>query len=345
MRGRGLEALDPVIITPMHVSEVNVLFLYRSTGESAVVNSKKDHIQNIHDRAMLTHLLSPTITSALKTSIPTSSVRVIATMAAPNSNNSSQTLWSSTAKDKTYSGGSRTFATDQQQQQQASNSTPQASNNNNNPKQQPQKRTTSPSHRPKTSHASNQKEPVYILTLQTDPAHHARMTALRNKYFPPHLNKLEAHLTFFHALPESKLASAVLPALERVAASTTPFDIEATQPFRMKKGFGISVPEGKGGARARQVRGELLGMWQGEDDGGWLSEQDSGMGYRTHYTVMNKVEDEGVVRRAFGEVEREFGVGEGDRGRAVGLGLWRYERGWWKWVQGFEFGGGEGRSG
>jgi len=109
----------------------------------------------------------------------------------------------------------------------------------------------------------------------------------------------------------------------------------------MKKGFGISVPEAKGGKRAREVRGELLGTWQSEEEGderSWLSEQDSGTGYRAHYTVMNKVEDEGAVKRAFGEVERSW---KGDQGTAVGLGLWRYERGYWKWVQGFEFGGGE----
>ena len=163
------------------------------------------------------------------------------------------------------------------------------------------------------------------------------MTDLRKKYFPSKLNKLEAHLTFFHALPESKLDSNILPALKNVAASTAPFDIEASQPFRMKKGFGISVPEGKGGRQARVVRTELLSLWQGGEDGSWLSEQDSGMGYRAHYTVMNKVDDEGVVAKALGEVE---GSWRGDRGRAVGLGLWRYERGYWKWVQGFEFGGG-----
>ena len=265
------------------------------------------------------------ITNALKISISSSKSRLLATMSAPN--NSGQ-LWSSIAKDKTYTGGTRTFATTEESQ--SSNNT----NSNPKPNNPHPKRATSPSHLPKTSQAENA---VYILTLQTDAAHHARMTDLRKKYFPSKLNKLEAHLTFFHALPESKLDSNILPALKNVAASTAPFDIEASQPFRMKKGFGISVPEGKGGRQARVVRTELLSLWQGGEDGSWLSEQDSGMGYRAHYTVMNKVDDEGVVAKALGEVE---GSWRGDRGRAVGLGLWRYERGYWKWVQGFEFGGG-----
>lgn len=252
-------------------------------------------------------------------------------MAAPNGN--SQTLWSSIAKDKNYSGGSRTFASTEQQ---SSNSNQKPTNQK--PNSHP-KRTTSPSHLPKTSQSENA---VYVLTLQTDAAHHARMTALRAKHFPKHLNKLEAHLTFFHALPESKLEAAILPALRDIASSTSPFEIEAAQPFRMKKGFGISVPEGKGGRRAREVRSGLLGVWQdGDGEGGsWLSEQDSGTGYRAHYTVMNKVDDEGEVQKALREVENGW---QGDRGRAVGLGLWRYERGYWKWVQGFEFGSGESR--
>ena len=280
-------------------------------------------------------LLSNFTTNVLKIPSSSSKFRLLATMPASNSSNSSQQLWSSIAKDKNYSGGSRTFASTEQP------SNPNRASNNPKPthiNNTPQKHAPSPSsHKPQTSQPE---KAVYILTLQTDAAHHARMTALRAKHFPPHLNKLEAHLTFFHALPESKLATTILPALQSVARSTPPFDIEASQPFRMKKGFGISVPEGKGGRRAREVRGRLLGAWQEEGEGGsWLSEQDSGMGYRAHYTVMNKVEDEGAVRRALGEVERGW---EGDRGRAVGLGLWRYERGYWKWVQGFEFeGGGE----
>lgn len=110
----------------------------------------------------------------------------------------------------------------------------------------------------------------------------------------------------------------------------------------MKKGVGIGVSEGKGGREARKIRGALLGGWKGKDGRGegWLTEQDSQEGFRAHYTVMNKVEDEEVVGRVLREVER--GLRWGDRGEAVGLGLWSYERGWWKWVRGFEFRGGEG---
>lgn len=241
-------------------------------------------------------------------------------MAAPNQ------LWSSIAKDTNYSGGARTFSTED------SKPDPKPSTHNNKASNPRQKRTTSPSHIPKTS---QQQEPVYVLTLLTDPAHQKRMTALRKKFFPPKLNKLGAHLTLFHALPESKLESAIIPAIKRVVSERQPFPVNAAKPFRMKKGIAISVPANEGGAHAQEVHRALLSAWENE---GWLSEQDSG-GMRAHYTIMNKVDDEEEVARAMEEVA---GSWKGDRGTVEGLGLWRYEKGWWKWVEAFEFGGKEG---
>lgn len=241
---------------------------------------------------------------------------LIATMATSNQ------LWSSIAKDTNYAGGSRTFSTEDSQPK------PKASvNRNNNTSNPNHKRTTSPSHIPKTS----QQEPVYVLTLLTDDAHQKRMTALRKKYFPPKLNKLGAHLTLFHALPESKLESTIIPTIKHVAAEWQPFSVNAAKPFRMKKGIAISVPKNQGGDLAQKVHGVLLGAWEGE---GWLSEQDAGR-MRAHYTIMNKVDDEAEVADAMEEVS---GSWKGDRGTVVGLGLWRYEKGYWKWVEAFEFG-------
>ncbi|KAK5113827.1 hypothetical protein LTR62_003211 [Meristemomyces frigidus] len=199
------------------------------------------------------------------------------------------------------------------------------------PPQQPRKRSPSPRHQPKTvpSH-----EPVYILTLQTDKPHHDRMTAWRKQYFPAQLNKLEAHLTLFHALPASKFPSSILPALRAIAASTPPFPICARKPFRLRRGIALSIPRNEGAAKIQGVHRALLGQWRGE---GWLSEQDSG-GMRAHYTIMNKADDEGQVLIAFEEVSRAF---RPDEGRAEGLGLWRYERGFWRWEEGFAFTGTE----
>lgn len=251
--------------------------------------------------------------------------------------NNGQQLWSSIAKDKNYTGGSRTFATEMDKQKKPSQT---IRSTNDNTTTRP-KRAPSPSHIPKTKTQSSTPEQVYVLTLLTNPAHSATLTNLRNRYFPRHLNKLGAHLTLFHALPASKLSSTIKPTLRNLAAREQKFPIHAAKPFRMKRGIAISVPRHQGGAKAGEIHGELLEAFKQDEREGeeWLSEQDGRGGVRVHYTIMNKVEEEEAVQRAMGEVQ---GSWEGCWGEVVGLGLWRYERGYWKWEEGFYFGGGEG---
>lgn len=246
-----------------------------------------------------------------------------------------QQLWSSIAKDKDYNGGARTFATEEPKSSPKS-SQPRPNNANNNNSSRP-KRNPLPSHIPKTNNSSEQ---VYVLTLLTDTAHQNRMTALRKRYFPAKLNKLGAHLTLFHALPGSKLQETIIPTLQNIARNTQPFKVQAAKPFRMRKGIAISVPKHQGGEQAQEVHRALLGRWK--EDGDWLSEQDQG-GMRVHYTIMNKVDEEEDVEKAMSEVEKDW---KGDWGEVVGLGLWRYEKGYWKWAEGFHFGeGGESAEG
>lgn len=190
-----------------------------------------------------------------------------------------------------------------------------------------QRRSPSPAHVPKKDKAE---EDVYVLTLLTDQAHHKRMTAIRDKYFPKKLNKLGAHLTLFHALPGSRLDDQILPTIREVASKTASFDIHAVRPFRLKRGMALSVAKNHGSLQAQEVHEALQRPWL---DAGFLSEQDRG-GCRVHYTVMNKVEDEAEVANALQELQNGF---QGDWGRAEGLGLWRYDRGWWRWEQRFNF--------
>jgi hypothetical protein len=239
----------------------------------------------------------------------------------------------------------RTTAQQQQQQQQqqeqennpspppirkiASNQPrPPTSASNQQQQNPPPKINPSPSHLPNTATAGQER--VYILTLHTTPSHHARLTALRGKYFPRHLNKLSAHLTLFHALPGSKLHSSIIPTIEDIALHTTPFEIHATKAFRLKKGIAIAISKEKGGKQGQAVHRELQRRWGAE---GFLSEQDAG-GCRLHYTIMNKVDDEDEVEKAFREVVGSFG---GDEGVAEGLALWRYDRGFWRAERTFLF--------
>ncbi|KAH9810904.1 2'-5' RNA ligase superfamily [Teratosphaeria destructans] len=100
----------------------------------------------------------------------------------------------------------------------------------------------------------------------------------------------------------------------------------------MKLGFAIGVSKARGGSQAQEVHRMLQRPWLEE---GFLSDQDAG-GCRVHYTIMNKVDDQGEVERAMEEVRGSF---RGDRGTAVGFGLWRYDRGWWRFEQEYLFGG------
>jgi len=187
------------------------------------------------------------------------------------------------------------------------------------------KRAPSPAHIPRTS--SPEKE-VYVLTFLTDQKHHQTMTELRKRYFPPRLNKLDAHLTMFHALPGSKLEEAVIPTLEQTAGSTEQFHVLAATPFKLRKGIAIGVPKGAGGDTARSVHAQLKRDWQP-----FLSDQDAG-GFAAHYTIMNKVDDEKEVNRAFDQVEGSF---RACGGTIEGVTLWRYDRGHWEWFRDFKF--------
>lgn len=180
----------------------------------------------------------------------------------------------------------------------------------------------------------NNDETRYIVTLYTNAELHDKVTLMRKRYFPKHLNKLSAHLTLFHALPESRLESDVVPLLESFTSKTAQFPIIAGPPFAMNKGIGISVPRQKGGQEARNVHEALLKVWS---EGGFLTSQDarhSGV----HYTIMNKVDDPKEVSKALQQVKSEWTE---TVGTAVGLALWQYDRGYWRSERLFPF---EGRS-
>ena len=161
----------------------------------------------------------------------------------------------------------------------------------------------------------------YILTLHTDPEHHTRVTALRTQYFPPHLNKLSAHVALFRALPGSQL-SAIESDILAVTTVQQPFPIVTGKPFLMVHGVGIHVHV----PPAKEIYRELKEKWEG-----WLSRQDKS--FNPHYTVQNKVERD-VAVRTLKEVEKLGDM----KGMVDGLTLWRYNAGYWKRERDFMFG-------
>ncbi|KAF2220870.1 hypothetical protein BDZ85DRAFT_185232, partial [Elsinoe ampelina] len=179
-------------------------------------------------------------------------------------------------------------------------------------------------HQPKTNVEDEQ---MYILTLLTDRNMHQSMTELRKKYFPPKLNHLDAHITLFHALPESKLESDILPAIKDLAQKTTKFELGATTPFKLKKGIAVGMPKDHGGNASRIVHTVLVRKWSK-----FLSQQD--FSFQAHFTIMNKVDDSQEVDRAFRDVKDQW---EACFGTAEGFSLYRYTPAGWHWKENFAF--------
>jgi mannose-1-phosphate guanylyltransferase len=189
-------------------------------------------------------------------------------------------------------------------------------------------------HFPRTEHkpnTGNEEEHVYVLTLKVTDSLAKAMDGMRDRYFPKHLNRTGAHLTLFHALPHSQIEALEL-GLTQMSVNMQPFEVSTGKPFRMRKGVGINVDEGYKNMKA--VHQDLQAQWTA-----FLSEQDAA-GFRPHWTVMNKVDDEKKVDDAFSTIRQELSE-RNQEGRATGLDLWRYERGHWIFARSWLFGEGE----
>jgi len=86
------------------------------------------------------------------------------------------------------------------------------------------------------------------------------------------------------------------------------------------------------------VHTALVEAWR---PGKWLSQQDDVSNFKPHVTVMNKVEDGEVVKKALHDVEeklKDFKRQEGDGPHeANGIALWRYDRGKWRYQREYAF--------
>lgn len=184
-------------------------------------------------------------------------------------------------------------------------------------------------HKPR-SNLSEAEETYYVLTLQTDTAHHQAMCVLRERYYPPSLLRVAAHISLFRALPKSALHS-LRTDIATITSRTPTFSIRAVgPPIRMgRSGVGVSVV---GLEPAARIVKELQQKWHDV-----LSRQDRGA-FRGHYTLMNKVDDPEKVEKCFEEVRQELEP-HGVPGTALGLSLWRYDKGWWRHEHDFAFSG------
>lgn len=185
-----------------------------------------------------------------------------------------------------------------------------------------------------------EEEAVCVLTFIVSSSLHKAMTNLRQRYFPSGLNKLDAHVTLFHALPVSKLESDIYPALKEIAANSSPYQIMPGGVFALgKRGFAVRLAHGNVRAQySKQVYEKLQEKWQM-----FLSRQDMAAP-SFHWTLMNKVTQPEKVQEAMDETTAWL---DGhatvldpkpvQTGFVEGLCLWRYDDGRWKDPERFVF--------
>ena len=198
-----------------------------------------------------------------------------------------------------------------------------------------------PEHRPNTpisqsdsSKGENEEVEVYVLSLLTDDQHQRCLTTLRRRYFPPHLYKVGAHITLFHALLNSHV-SEITTTLSDIISQHNSFSIVTEEPFMFygkENPTGVcigvdSVTQGK----IQNLRELLREKWMK-----FLSDQDRQKKIRAHYTIMNKVRNVDEILKCHERLKEDWRqMEEGRKGMAEGMTLWKYDRGWW--VDGKEF--------
>lgn len=191
------------------------------------------------------------------------------------------------------------------------------------PQQPPPPRLRNPDH---IANTGVEEESTYVLTLRTDHDFHQRMINLRRLYFPPQMNKIEAHITFFHALPGSQLDT-IISDLLALSPTLSPFSLRTLEPMRLSNGVALNVKS----KEADSIFNTLKQKW-GPAGADFLSKQDQY--FRAHYTIQNKANKD-VVLRTWEEVKGHFRC---DEGTVIGLTLYEYlAGGYWKFQRHFDF--------
>ncbi|KAJ3008033.1 hypothetical protein HKX48_008809 [Thoreauomyces humboldtii] len=167
-----------------------------------------------------------------------------------------------------------------------------------------------------------------ILTLRLDAKSQQHFESMRQKHFPPERNFIPAHLTLFHNIPHTP---ETLAALSAAAANSSP----STSPFRLQVSGLRSL--GKGVAYTI-VSPTVLALHRHLSNlfADHLTAQDR-QKFGPHVVIQNKVQPE-VARKLLEELKDGF---EPFEVQAVGLDLWHYMGGPWKFEKTFPFAGQE----
>ena len=126
------------------------------------------------------------------------------------------------------------------------------------------------------------------------------MTSLRKRFFPARVNRLDAHVAMFRALPGSEMVG-ILKDLTSLTSSTPAFSVRTRETFRLSKGAAVNIDDG---GHSQEIYENLRKSWYR-----FLSKQDQS--YRPHYTVANKLKDEQDVQGCLVGMHKYFQVSEG----------------------------------
>lgn len=160
---------------------------------------------------------------------------------------------------------------------------------------------------------------IVTLTLDADSFHY--FDSLRQRYFPPAINHLSAHLTLFHHLPSTE--EGVRMDLERWHLAQTPLHLKITEVKSIGRGvvFKIDCPP------LLQLHKEMQLRWKQ-----WLTPQDLQTLW-PHITVQNKVSAAEAQQTCL-QLQKSF---QPFTATGVGFRLWSYEGGPWRFLQDFPF--------
>ena len=159
-----------------------------------------------------------------------------------------------------------------------------------------------------------------VLTLALDEPAQARFEAVRQQWFPPELNRIPAHLTLFHTLPQSQ---ETVDSLTGVAASQNPFDMRVAHVRSIGRGVAFFIDSTEAVRLHRSLSAAFSHV---------LSAQDR-QGFRPHVVAQNKVAP-AVAKETLALLQAGF---QPWMCQAVGVDLWRYLGGPWEFIRRFKF--------
>ncbi len=161
-----------------------------------------------------------------------------------------------------------------------------------------------------------------ILTLQLDAASTQYFSDLRERYFPPAINFLPAHVTLFHHLPGDNI-NEITANLEKITDGHGPISLRTGGLRFLGRGVAYRLES----APLVTLQSRLAQQWSP-----WLTSQDRQL-FKPHITVQNKVHPD--------EARRTLAILTAASTpiliSGIGLDLWRYLGGPWEHLQEFLF--------